>query len=265
MSGDQTIFLADRTERDKWAQILNDTIRDNRMSFKATGLLVYLLSLPPDWKANQQHIATCKKDGRDSVISAWNELRDLGYIQKEIIREAGQIVTTIWKIFEIPRKEPVTGFPETAKPETAFPKSVNPILRTTKGNEKPKETKPVALAQPFLFEFDASMPYPKTLNTPEFRQAWADYEAFRKSARFAKLQPISIQEQFAAMAQWGHAAAIDQIRESIRQGWQGIFPPKKGAQSKQIKTVPLPPHELPPIMDFEAEMKIWEAEKAKQS
>lgn len=73
---------------------------------------MYLLSLPPNWKANQGHIATCKTDGIHAVRSAWEELRQFGYISKEIVRDKGRIAAIFWHIYESSQTpEPISDSP----------------------------------------------------------------------------------------------------------------------------------------------------------
>jgi len=86
-------------------------------------------------------------------------------------------------------------------------------------NEKGKEKeKPEAQASPVAF--------PPILDTPEFRQAWDDWTAYRRERRIAVLKPRSVEAQLGKMQFWGHAAAIESIRESIAQNYQGLFEPK---------------------------------------
>lgn len=72
---------------------------------------------------------------------------------------------------------------------------------------------------------DASV-FPALLNTPAFASAWADYLAYRRESKLKPLKPRSIAAKLDEMAAWGEPAAIAAIRESIRNGWQGVFAPK---------------------------------------
>lgn len=67
---------------------------------------------------------------------------------------------------------------------------------------------------------------PETLDTPEFKAAWADWLAYRRERKIAAYKPTSLRTQLATLAEWGHDAAIVSIRDSIRQQWQGLFEPK---------------------------------------
>jgi len=81
---------------------------------------------------------------------------------------------------------------------------------------------------------------PAELDTAEFRAAWESFIAYRKSAKIKALEPESIVLQWKKMKTWGVLAAINQIEESIANGWQGIFAPKSGATFKPV-TPPRPP------------------------
>ena len=68
---------------------------------------------------------------------------------------------------------------------------------------------------------------PTGIDTPEFRQAWDDYLAYRKSAKKGKLHPKSQQMLLDRMKLWGVEQSIDAIRTSIANGWTGVFQPKQ--------------------------------------
>lgn len=107
--------------------ISNNCIRDLRLSFKARGLLVLLLSYPDGWKVNTEHLTTqSEKDGRTSILSALKELEQLGYLTRTQIRENGRI----------------TGYESVVReiPESDFPQSENLISENLK-TENPAHNK----------------------------------------------------------------------------------------------------------------------------
>jgi hypothetical protein len=69
--------------------------------------------------------------------------------------------------------------------------------------------------------------FPASLQTSRFRQAWSDYVDYRKASRLKPLQHASIKAQLLKLSEMGHDTAIEAINDSIANGWQGIFPPKK--------------------------------------
>ena len=85
----------------------NAVINDERLSFRARGVLIWLLSKPDDWRTRSDAIAgQSPKEGRDAIRSALRELAELGYLIREKVQnERGQWIT-IQTIYEKPRIEP---------------------------------------------------------------------------------------------------------------------------------------------------------------
>jgi hypothetical protein len=77
-----------------------------------------------------------------------------------------------------------------------------------------------------LIAVDSVTLYPLPLDTPEFKAAWGEWTAYRRERRLATLKPRSVTAQLAKLAEYGHDGAIESIRESIAQNYQGLFPPK---------------------------------------
>jgi len=69
-----------------FAMIPNELLDDTRLSWKAKGVLCYLLRLPPDWKVYSEEIAKHSTDGIDSLTTTINELILVGYIKRDKLR-----------------------------------------------------------------------------------------------------------------------------------------------------------------------------------
>ncbi|WP_424216974.1 hypothetical protein ACN20G_33310 (plasmid) [Streptomyces sp. BI20] len=67
------------------------TIDDTRLSFRARGILVYLLAKPDDWAVSGERIARAGKEGVEAVRTAMRELRKLGYYR--VVRERAKAGT----------------------------------------------------------------------------------------------------------------------------------------------------------------------------
>jgi predicted transcriptional regulator len=66
-------------------------LQDERLSFRALGVLSYLLSLPDSWQTSAAKLASKRKEGRDAVETALSELDDAGYlVRKRIQYRSGQ-------------------------------------------------------------------------------------------------------------------------------------------------------------------------------
>ena len=73
--------------------------------------------------------------------------------------------------------------------------------------------------------------FPKNLDTPEFKAVWEEWKQYRIELK-KKLIPTTIKKQLKMLS--GHPAkAVSIIEESIKNGWQGLFPEKDGKNGKR--------------------------------
>lgn len=66
-----------------FVQVPSTTIRDKSLSFRARGLLAYLLDMPDGWDVRSEMLAREGKEGRDAIRSALRELAEHGYYRLE--------------------------------------------------------------------------------------------------------------------------------------------------------------------------------------
>lgn len=86
-----------------YSLIDNTGIRDANLSYKATGIWVFLVSHPKDWKVNLSHLSNSKADGRDSVLSGLSELYEAGYLLYLRWRDAEGLWSSRYIVFETPQ------------------------------------------------------------------------------------------------------------------------------------------------------------------
>ncbi len=121
----QTIF---RTKKENNYTVLsNHHINNVKLSWKARGLLTYILSKPDNWKFYVKHLTTQAKDGRDATQTGLRELIKAGYIVKNEIRATGGKFSGVEYIVH---EQPKTDFPLTANPFTE-----NPSLPSTESKQ----------------------------------------------------------------------------------------------------------------------------------
>ena len=78
---DQLIFRIEHTKG--FTVVSNSVLCDSRLSWKARGLLVFLLSKPNNWRTVVAHLVTqSPSDGKASVTSGLQELQTHGYLTK---------------------------------------------------------------------------------------------------------------------------------------------------------------------------------------
>lgn len=119
-----------RVEKNTNYSVVNNTgLRDERLSWKAKGILAYILTLPDDWVFYREEIATHAKDGIDSLRSGMKELKEFGYLKRRPIRdEKNKIVSWETVIHEVPQVDPLADFPPVEEPPVENPSVENPSV-----------------------------------------------------------------------------------------------------------------------------------------
>ena len=79
-------------------------LEDTRLSYKAKGILAYLLSKPDNWKVIVGNLVNYSTDGKASVYAGLKELKECGYYEKIPIRNEQGTRITRWEstVYEIP-------------------------------------------------------------------------------------------------------------------------------------------------------------------
>ncbi len=98
-----------RTQHNKenpFVMINKYAIRNSSLSFKARGILCYLLEKPNNWRVYQSELVKNTTDGKDAVSSGIKELEEHGYIVKARIRDdKGKILRWEYIVLEEPQDE----------------------------------------------------------------------------------------------------------------------------------------------------------------
>ena len=106
--------------------IANSVFKDRRLSAKAKGILVEMLSLPENWDYTLKGLTTLFSDGIDSIRQGIKELEENGYIVRERKRDArGRLGGMEYVIYETPEKA-VENSVENSSPEQSAPMIAEP-------------------------------------------------------------------------------------------------------------------------------------------
>lgn len=81
---------------DQFTQISNFWLRDNRLSFKARGLLAYIESHTPEWNISVHWLAAQNPEGKEALRSAIAELELYGYLKREQENVEGRFGEVTW-------------------------------------------------------------------------------------------------------------------------------------------------------------------------
>ena len=123
-------------KKDNYVVLDKGFLNDNRLSWRAKGLLAYMLSLPNDWLFSISDLAIRSKCGRDTTANIIKELTNAGYIHKEQGRtNRGKFGKMDLLVFETPQSAPFTENQVTENPSLLINKSLNNNLLNKNNNE----------------------------------------------------------------------------------------------------------------------------------
>lgn len=171
--------------KDNYYILPTNVINDDRLSWEARGILVYLLSKPDHWNIRIKDLMArtqnClgKRSGRDRVYSLLTELQMAGYIVRHFDRTGGTFKSVSYEVYDAPNLEagaafvarlekaknspfpdlpdavpPLTDLPDTAAPFTANPDALDSsetasnlekAVKTSSPSTAPVEESPQAL------------------------------------------------------------------------------------------------------------------------
>ena len=111
-----------RKKTSKYTTISNGFLRDNNLSLKAKGFLTVIMALPDDWDFSIKGICSVLKEGKTSVYSAVQELKENRYCKTTPSRdEKGLIIGLDYVFYEEPYEEE----PNKEEPQQDNPHSEN--------------------------------------------------------------------------------------------------------------------------------------------
>lgn len=122
-----------RGREDNFTVVCNQVLKDERLSWKAKGIIAYIMSLPDDWEIHTKELVKHAADGRDSLMSGIRELKKYGYViyNKYQDEETGKFI----------HEYDVYDKPQTENPEVENPAMDNPTLENPSLLQKTNELK----------------------------------------------------------------------------------------------------------------------------
>jgi len=124
-----SIFRVQKGKNNPYVIINKDFLDNEFLSFKAKGILTYLLSKPNNWKVYQSQIEKVGIDGRSSIYSGIEELINGGYVKKSTERaDNGKFVGVNYDVFEDNKENKQEVRVDDEKPLTENPHADNQQL-----------------------------------------------------------------------------------------------------------------------------------------
>lgn len=238
---EKNIIRTNKRESEKPFVMIERSIFENtELSWRAKGLLGYLLSRPDDWSVCVADLINRSTDGRDSCYAALKELGDAGYIAKSARPKlAGRFGGFEYVVFEKPVSVsrdvspvgktayglPVSGETVSGETDTTYKDYTNkdctnnktaPIVAET---PKPKAPKidPLAIDLP-----------------PNIKpELWAEFVAMRRDTKKPVTTQSAIKGLLNQLAKCADANAS--LQQSIDHCWQGVFEVKPSFNQPAFK------------------------------
>jgi hypothetical protein len=137
----------------------NEAVNDKRLSFRARGVLAYLLGRPPGWRFSAERICAEGTEGRDAVASALRELTEHGYYRWTKVRSSDGTFVTVTEVAATPDLMPPLptgdgfsglGSPGAGEPGSGEPSPMSVPRGTTESqtSPRPSDGDPSATAKP---------------------------------------------------------------------------------------------------------------------
>lgn len=226
-----------------WYTLDKRISEDERLSWAARGMLIFLLGKPDHWEISIEHLRQQTKgarihSGRDALYGMIAELEAAGYLEREQPNEAGRFGATRYIVREMPSPvfktqgdlpltenpgtvEPLPDKPYTGEPDTVEPCTANPTLVKTdisaKTDSKQGRAKRAAKKATAAIDLPQWVP----------ADAWAGWLEMRDAKRKPptdRAQTLALRE-LERLKSLGHdpTKVIDQ---STRNGWTDFYPIK---------------------------------------
>ena len=210
-------------KKDNFTTVHNNLILDEKLSWKAKGLLIYMLSRPTGWKYKSAEIAKNSTDGRDSVRNGLKELVENRYIS----RQKNSDGSLTYYIFEDNQQNNIKDYlqkpkldnPSLEKPETENPKLENPKLdNPSLYKRKNTNNKRIIVIKEYIYKSE------------KFLETYSDFKNMRddiKKPMTERAEKILLTKLKKLAGENNEELAIKILEQSILNNWQDIYPLKE--------------------------------------
>ena len=221
-----------RKKTSKYTTISNGFLRDNNLSLKAKGFLTVIMALPDDWDFSIKGICSVLKEGKTSVYSAVQELKENRYCKTTPSRdEKGLIIGLDYVFYEEPyEEEPNKEEPQQDNPHSENRDMDNMPQLNTKDTKESNRTKDLPKER-----IDKSIPKKKAkfdvyadlsyVDAP-YADIWQEWLDYKKEIKRQYKTQRGAKSQYNTLIKYANnnpilANAI--VKISIEHSWDGLF------------------------------------------
>lgn len=103
----QTVFRVAKNKDNPYVMLNKSFLEHPELSYRAKGILSYILSKPDHWRLAVSDLIKHGKEGRDAIYSTLKELIRHGFMQHICHRKNGKITHYEYIVYEKPLKTPI--------------------------------------------------------------------------------------------------------------------------------------------------------------
>lgn len=197
----------------------NHHLCEKSLSLKSKGLLSIMLSLPDEWEYSIIGLAALSKDGKDSVMSALDELCEFRYVDMTTMRNNKGQYETVYDIYETPNQD------RCGKSESENPIQYNTNNESNSPINSPITTPLSPTRGKQKVEFDLSF------IDAAFGNIMIEWMTHRKDIKKPFRSLNSIKKSYNDLIEYSNGDPViaqKVVDQSIANGYQGLFPLKQG-------------------------------------
>lgn len=212
----------------------NYHFKERGMSLKAKGLLSLMLSLPDTWEYSISGLVKLSKDGKDSVMSALQELEKFGYLSRtQLVNSKGQFSGVEYNIYEQPQQQNPIAEKQNEETQNAAKPNAEKRRQLNTNHIKDKENKDInksstkqeaaaAITETELFEILLS------IDDTDLAELYREYAEWRATTD----APLTQQGLRMLIKRCERLSGFDvsiqraMVETALIQGWRNVFSPK---------------------------------------
>lgn len=166
----KTIFRVDKNKDNPFVMIDRRPIENPELSWRAKGILTYLVSRPDNWIVRLGDLVKRSPDGVYTVRAALRELTKAGHITRTEERENGRFKQYVLQVHELPFTSPLTNLSQAVPPQ-----AVDLTLNDTDSDNETRLRKEREATYAEIFKALSEMTGGGlNSNTPKFVDAWKE-------------------------------------------------------------------------------------------
>lgn len=246
--GDVSVVRARHDRENPFTRISNVALRDSRLSFRARGILAYVLSHKDGWRHTARTLTPKGREGRDACLRALDELETLGYSRVIYVNDGGNV--TKRRVFsEVPCSPEIPSNTSECSPE--IPNYGKPVGRETCRTDSQALLEQASDSEGLSCKNKHAPPkegagepapfyslIPTKLATPAFRAAWDQWASFWPELTGRKFNSSTARLHLEKIGVYGQDDAIRSLETAIKRGYREPAKPSRGSDVSAL----LPAH-----------------------